>query len=193
MGRDEGATEDVSAQREVSAFAARNRGVHPVVEAFPSDGLSKLAASVRLPMELAPDLLTLLSVASRYRDGDDYHGADLGRQACVVRALARLTSPPADAAQAVAALLVSVTHDRHHAQPGGSPDIDKYERDQDVEMAEDTLALACAEALARLGPAAHATACKALEPACRHRDKEVRFVARQVLRLLLDEPVPPVS
>jgi hypothetical protein len=168
---------DVPDETAVLAFVERNRDAHAIREAFPFGALERLASANGWGDAAdAGALITLLDLACRYDDASDdrgrtiYSGQDLRRQAAVVRALRGCEPTPAGD-RAIAALLRASTFDRWYASPGGSPDIDKYDRDRDVEEAQDALALACVEALARsTAPDAHT----ALEAARAHRDERVR-------------------
>jgi len=104
----------------------------------------------------------------------------------VVAVLARCRRE--DAEEHVTALLRSVTRNRYYAAPG-SPDIDKYDRDMDVERSEDRLALACAAALVPWASRS-AESWAALRAARDHRHDEVRTLARFVTTVAPFEETP---
>jgi hypothetical protein len=179
---------------ELRAFAARNESLRTVSESFPFAALATCAESDGPLLEEAHELLvTLLRIATRYDDAVDgrgrncYEGNDLRRQAAVVAVLAHCRRQ--DAEEHVTALLRSVIRGRYYAAPG-SPDIDKYDRDMDVERSEDRLALACAAALVPWASQS-AESWAALRAARDHRHDEVRTLARLVQRVAPFEETPP--
>ena len=163
----------------------KNRGVYPVTDPFPYTELDRLACSAGLlPAEATPILSELLEMTGKYDDAVDhrgrnaYDGADLRRDALVVRALRRCP-PSAEVVPTIAAMLEGSTQDRYYAEPGGSPDADKYDRDSSVEAAQDHLAHQCALLLESLPLDAAAKA--ALDGARKHRSDEVRTAAAAAL------------
>lgn len=171
---------------DVRAFVERNRSLSTLSEAFPSQALWNIEhADEPLPPDVTAALVELLDMTHRYDDATDlwgrttYEGDDLRRDAQVLRALEKCAPDPA-LVPTLASMLAGATYDRYYAQPGGTPDIDKYDRDSSVESAQDHLARACASLLGRLP--LEAPAREALEGACRHRSDEVRSVARAALR-----------
>ena len=109
----------------------------------------------------------------------------LKRSTLAVRALARATPATIDGANHVISLLQSVQRSGYtHAPSKLDP-----QHLAEIELAglEDALALACVEALARVGDAAPDPAARALKEAERHRHEEVRTAASAVLRIVVSD------
>jgi hypothetical protein len=168
----------------LGAFVTRNRGAGPVREAFPFQDLESCAGARALPDDAFETLVALLDIAMRYDDAVDgrgrncYEGNDLRRQAAVVSVIGKCAGRRAAVDALVVGLFDSVMRTSYFSTPG-SPDIDKYDRDLEVERSEDALARACVKVLAALDPLSHG-ARAALRAARGHRDDEVRGVAISV-------------
>ncbi len=163
-------------------FVTNARDRYPITESFPASAIQAIDARDE---DVVPILVELLNLATRYDDAVDhrgrncYEGQDLRRQALVVRAIARCAPSPLPVPSLVA-LLESSTFTRYSAAPGGSPDIDKYDRDEQVERSQDALALGCVLALGR--HPLDETARNALQAAELHRSDEVKSGAALALR-----------
>lgn len=164
----------------LTAFVAKNRGAYPVVDEFPLRAVRALEpseAALSILLELLP-LVNRYGGAVDHRGRTSYEGADFGRAAEIVQAIARC--PPSRApVPAVTSLLRASTFSTYFAAPG-SPDADKFDRDEAVEYAQDLLAAACVRALS-----CHPIdddARSALAAARGHRDENVARSASSRLR-----------
>lgn len=157
----------------------------PEMRSFPVSLLARLAEERTLPDHLEPTLHGVLVTIGRM-DLSSAEGEDLLLEAHVWPAIARLVTPTERMVRRALLALEATNLDRHYAEPGGG-NPDKFDRDSDREHAQDKLAFALVEALARLGAAAPADAATALAKACKHRSLRVRSTATEVLRLVEDD------
>jgi hypothetical protein len=155
---------------------------------FPTTTLEALSKQSQIAPSFEPLLLQTLNHTSRSEDHTDargrnsYEGEDLVRSSLVYNAMAALPASEA-VLSAVLRTLKSSYLQQYFARPG-SPDVDKFDRDVQIESAQDTLSHACLNALARHGKTQPKEALQQLKELGKHRDRRINSHAQDILRML---------
>lgn len=173
----------------LETFASSASGTYPEAEAFPRDAAKTLGASRE---EQMPDGLrskgvqALIDAARVITQHDievassvDYAAQDLVGVVGAVEAIGELRARPDASVKYLVEVLQDNTYSDYSAGSAGEKESRAFRRANELEDAQDELAYACVEAIAKYRNDA-APALDALKAVFEHRSVDVRSVAKDV-------------